>query len=768
MSRGKLRSCVDVCADCNAKDPTWASVNRGLLICDECCSVHRSLGRHISQVKSLKKGAWSPSQLAMVHTLYSSGANSIWEYTLLDPANVKSGRRKPNPKDPVHPVKADFIRAKYQNMAFVYRPSRDESPQLDDINKQLHSSVRTPNVETTLRLLSLGANPNYKHPDKKNSSLHMAAKCGQSSQIELLIVYGADAAATDEDGKTPVDYAKEAGYLDLANKLVEFQFELTDRLAYYLCGRKPDHQSGQHFIIPEMADSLDLSEFAHAAKKRLQALPNNLFEELAKDVYDEVDRRETDAIWLSTQNQSALVTDRQTVPFLPVNPEFSSTRNQGRQKLARFNAREFATLIIDILGEVKRRQHGLPATSNYNSKEKNIEQRKRERNTKKDDGETKGNVSDDEPLYDSVASDEEIADEKVSTESKEKNGNDRSEVSMMQSVTSSDLSDGPITLEEYLVVKKQLATSEAHVHHLMQNNKDMKQEISLLQNMIQKLMQENSHLRSFVQYGTIDTHQSSIPNGYEMQTVHSHPSSSSPTTISEISIRSPRGSPRSSQRPQSMYEPRERQQFQHHHLWNANFSYNNSVTSGSSIPRDDSGIGHIHSSHSSRNSGDYDNTIVPINSNSTCLQSRSGSLSPPFEISNAMSLHYDSLLHQKVSEKLPTQDEVIRKTEQITKKIQELLISAQEGKQESFIPCSEKVYRAVLEMASIFPQSIKEENIHVALKQLIGSAFRLQAECKSLLCKHHPQIDHRFITQQVIQCAYDIAKAAKQLVTLFQ
>ena len=32
--------------------------------------------------------------------------------------------------------------------------------------------------------------------------------------------------------------------------------------------------------------------------------------------------------------------------------------SQGRQKLARFNAREFATLIIDILSEAKRRQQG--------------------------------------------------------------------------------------------------------------------------------------------------------------------------------------------------------------------------------------------------------------------------------------------------------------------------------------------------------------------------------------------------------------------------
>ena len=33
------------------------------------------------------------------------------------------------------------------------------------------------------------------------------------------------------------------------------------------------------------------------AKRRLQMLSNHVFEELAMDVYDEVDRRETDSIW---------------------------------------------------------------------------------------------------------------------------------------------------------------------------------------------------------------------------------------------------------------------------------------------------------------------------------------------------------------------------------------------------------------------------------------------------------------------------------------
>lgn len=32
---------------------------------------------------------------------------------------------------------------------------------------------------------------------------------------------------------------RQAGHHELADRLVEIQFELTDRLAFYLCGRRP-------------------------------------------------------------------------------------------------------------------------------------------------------------------------------------------------------------------------------------------------------------------------------------------------------------------------------------------------------------------------------------------------------------------------------------------------------------------------------------------------------------------------------------------------
>ncbi|KAM6377556.1 ARF GTPase-activating protein GIT2 isoform 12-T12 [Pluvialis apricaria] len=470
----RLRS-SEVCADCSAQDPCWASINRGILICDECCSVHRSLGRHISQVRHLKHTPWPPTLLQMVETLYNNGANSIWEHSLLDPASVMSGRRKASPQDKVHPNKAEFIRAKYQMLAFVHRlPCReDDSVTAKDLSKQLHSSVRTGNLETCLRLLSLGAQANFFHPEKGNTPLHVAAKAGQTLQAELLAVYGADPGTQDSNGKTPVDYARQGGHHELAERLVEIQYELTDRLAFYLCGRKPEHKNGQHFVIPQMADSsLDLSELAKAAKKKLQSLSNHLFEELAMDVYDEVDRRETDAVWLATQNHSTLVTETTVVPFLPVNPEYSSTRNQGRQKLARFNAHEFATLVIDILSDAKRRQQGNPLTGSKENVELILKSISNQHSSESQDN--------DQPDYDSVASDE---DTDLETNAAKSN---------RQKSLDSDLSDGPVTAQEYMQVKNALVASEVKIQQLMKVNINLSDELRIMQKKASKLEKQSS------------------------------------------------------------------------------------------------------------------------------------------------------------------------------------------------------------------------------------------------------------------------------------
>ncbi|KAH7716285.1 GTP-ase activating protein for Arf containing protein [Aphelenchoides avenae] len=345
-----------MCADCGALDPQWASINRGVMICSECCYVHRNLGRHISQVRSLAKGVWHANQLALVETLCRSGANNIWEHALLDPQQTGKTRKKPNSNDPVIPKKERFITAKYEQTAYAIRPSKDEQLTLEDLNRQLWSCVRTSHVETTLRFLALGADPTYADPEKGNTPLHVAAKENQQLQVELLWVYGADAAQRNAAGHTPAAVARLENHNELADRLDELEFEMTDHFSLFLCGRKPDHARNQHFLVPDLVGQGN--EALKPFRRYLQQSSGVVLERLMQDVYDEVDRREVAAQWSATQPYLGM--HQHVAVFLPPNKKLSATRNQMRQKLAKYDSREFAQLLIDLLKEAKRRYNGLP------------------------------------------------------------------------------------------------------------------------------------------------------------------------------------------------------------------------------------------------------------------------------------------------------------------------------------------------------------------------------------------------------------------------
>jgi ADP-ribosylation factor GTPase-activating protein 1 len=69
----------DVCADCLAHNPQWASASFATLICIDCSGRHRGLGTHISYVRSITMDSWTSQQLAIM----KSGGNDACRAFLL-------------------------------------------------------------------------------------------------------------------------------------------------------------------------------------------------------------------------------------------------------------------------------------------------------------------------------------------------------------------------------------------------------------------------------------------------------------------------------------------------------------------------------------------------------------------------------------------------------------------------------------------------------------------------------------------------------------
>ncbi|KAJ5674843.1 uncharacterized protein N7477_004777 [Penicillium maclennaniae] len=156
------------CADCGSSSKVeWVSINLGVILCIECSGIHRSLGTHISKIRSLTLDVHSFSN-DIVEILVQIGnrvSNMIWEATLdLAVKPSASSTREQRLK---------FISAKYVDRSYVeHLPSPRSRFATPD--ETLLASIKRNDIQGVLYGIALRANTNVADRSRNTHAVFLA------------------------------------------------------------------------------------------------------------------------------------------------------------------------------------------------------------------------------------------------------------------------------------------------------------------------------------------------------------------------------------------------------------------------------------------------------------------------------------------------------------------------------------------------------------------------------------------------------------------
>ena len=142
------------CADCNSNIKTeWVSINLGIVLCIECSGIHRSLGTHVSKIRSLTLDivSFTSDIVEVIMMIGNRISNQIWE--------AKLDQTMKPPPTANRDQRLKFITEKYVDRAFV-NPISSTLSHYPTPDETLVASVKRNDIEQVLYALALRANPN--------------------------------------------------------------------------------------------------------------------------------------------------------------------------------------------------------------------------------------------------------------------------------------------------------------------------------------------------------------------------------------------------------------------------------------------------------------------------------------------------------------------------------------------------------------------------------------------------------------------------------
>ncbi|KUI56586.1 Protein csx2 [Cytospora mali] len=156
------------CADCGSGSKVeWVSINLAIILCIECSGIHRSLGTHISKVRSLTLDitSFTADIVELLLLVGNRVSNMVWEGRL-DPT------LKPGPQA-TREQRLKFITAKYVDRAFV-EPISSTLSRYSSADETLLAAIKKNEIQQVIYALALRANPNVADKSRGTHAVFLA------------------------------------------------------------------------------------------------------------------------------------------------------------------------------------------------------------------------------------------------------------------------------------------------------------------------------------------------------------------------------------------------------------------------------------------------------------------------------------------------------------------------------------------------------------------------------------------------------------------